>query len=91
MSTVGSSTGMRRIDIRLFAAARERAGEESVQIAVPNQAVIGDVRRILANEVPALAEQSAYLLFAINNEYVKDDDPIPENCELAAFPPVSGG
>ena len=31
------------------------------------------------------------LLLAIDGEYATDDTPLTNGCELAAFPPVSGG
>ena len=91
MSIDGTFTGTRRLRIRLFAGARERAGEEFVEITVPRDAAIRDARRCLGNDVPALADHAPFLLFAIGTEYADDGERIPEDCELVAFPPVSGG
>lgn len=86
-----SEAKTRRVSIRLFAGARQRAGRETVQIDLPPGATISEARRSLGREVPALADQLPYLLFAIGTEYAGDDNLIPEHCELSAFPPVSGG
>ena len=91
MSTAETSPSMRRIGVRLFAAARERAGHDIVEITIPKDATIHEARRCLGNEVPALADQAPTLLFAIGTEYAHNNDVIPDDCELAAFPPVSGG
>jgi molybdopterin converting factor small subunit len=79
------------VRVRLFAAARQAAGCDVVDIEVPEPATVADVRRQLAIRCPALAVWAAHLLFALNHHYVTDDSPVPPEAEFAGFPPVSGG
>ena len=81
----------RLVTVRLFAAARERAGRETVTVDVSAGALIGDVRAALGEAIPALLPLTKHLLFAVGTEYATDDAPLPDGSEVVAFPPVSGG
>jgi molybdopterin converting factor small subunit len=86
-----SPAGHRDLVVRLFAAARERAGAETVSVRVPADATIADVRAGIGEALPPLRPLAAHLLFAIGTSYASDDTPVPAGDELVAFPPVSGG
>jgi len=45
----------------------------------------------ISAEHPNLKQSMSSVLITINREYAFDDAVIPENAELAMFPPVSGG
>ena len=45
----------------------------------------------ISKEYPNLKESMSSVLITINREYAFDDAVIPQNAELAMFPPVSGG
>lgn len=75
----------------LFARAAELAGTTRLDIVLPAQATIADLRRALIEQVPALQPLAATLFIALNNQYASDTDLIPDNAEIACFPPVSGG
>jgi MoaE-MoaD fusion protein len=45
----------------------------------------------LSEEYPNLKESMSSVLITINREYAFDEAVIPQNAELAMFPPVSGG
>lgn len=79
------------IHCRLFAAARDLAGSSEVVLKLSEPATIGDVRRQLATEVPALAALAPYLLFAIGTDYATNETPVAPGSEIAGIPPVSGG
>ena len=79
------------VDLQLFAAARDRAGAAVVAIEVQEGALVADLKSALARDKPALAPLVPSLLVAIDGEYARDSDLIPEGAEVAAFPPVSGG
>ena len=81
----------RVITVRLFAAARDRAGSDSVNVELPAGATIGDLRSVLGVSVPTLHAVSRHLLFAVGTEYATDASAVPESDEVVAFPPVSGG
>src|SRR5690606_5781535 len=89
--TTPTMSDCRSVSIRLFAAARERAGAETVSIEVPVDACVSDLRRGLGEAIPALQPLVPHLLFARGTVYVRDDDRIGAFDEFVAFPPVSGG
>ncbi|MCA9103089.1 MAG: MoaD/ThiS family protein [Planctomycetales bacterium] len=80
-----------KIHLRMFAAAREVAGADAIEIMLPAGACVADVRTALARQLPALAQMSGQLMIAVNHEYAADDAPIPPDAEVACIPPVSGG
>ena len=79
------------VSIRLFARARDLAGEELVEIDLPPKATVGELRQRLGERYPALRPLLAHLFIAINEEYAHDSDPVPPQARMACFPPVSGG
>ena len=89
--TVSAADAVRSVTVRLFAAAKERAGTEVVIVRLPAEATVGELRAALGEVVPALRPLAGHLLFAIGTDYAGDDAPLPSSGEVAAFPPVSGG
>ncbi len=79
------------VRVLLFAAARELAGTGQIELQLPEEATIGELRRQLAGEVPRLANLLPQVMFAVDAAYVRDEDPVRPNCEIACIPPVSGG
>lgn len=75
-----------RVRVRLFAALRERAGSGSVEIDLPDGAVVSDVWPALG-----LGDEPAGLLFARNRAYADRGEALAEDDEIAVIPPVSGG
>jgi molybdopterin converting factor small subunit len=86
-----STVPLREVPLRLFAAARDLAGAETVAVTVPIDATIGDLRAALDEAFPRMRPLVPHLLFAIGASYVKDDTAIDDAGEIVAFPPVSGG
>jgi molybdopterin converting factor subunit 1 len=80
-----------RVEVRLFAVARQRVGLPAVALEVPEPATVAALKRALAEAYPALAPLVPNLLIAVNSEYAAADAAIPPGAEVAAFPPVSGG
>ena len=80
-----------RITVRLFARARDLAGTDRRELELPEAARVRDARAYLLQQVPALQPIIKSLLLAIDGEYATDDTLLKNGCELAAFPPVSGG
>ncbi len=75
-----------QVTVRLFAQLRERAGSSSVDVELPEGAVVRDA-------IAALGEVAGGLpvVMAINREYADSDAPLAAGDELALIPPVSGG
>jgi molybdopterin converting factor subunit 1 len=80
-----------RVEVRLFAVARHRAGRPTIALELPEPATVAALKRALAEACPALAPLVPSLRIAVNSEYAADDEPIPSGAEVAAIPPVSGG
>ena len=74
------------IEVRLFAALRERAGGPSVTLDLPPGARVRDA----LDEVSDLAD-GVPLVMAVNREYASEDQVLDAGDELALIPPVSGG
>jgi len=77
------------ISVRYFAAARERAGVSTEQLAhvTPLQALIDE----LVRRHPSLQPLLPHLRFAVNQELASPDSPVPDGAEVALIPPVAGG
>ncbi len=77
---------MPTVDVRLFAALRERAGGGSRSVDLPAGAVAGDVWGALdlGDEPPGIA-------IAVNRAYADRTQPLEDGDEVALIPPVSGG
>ena len=76
------------ITARLFAAVRERAGQQSIEVG---GATIADVRASLAETCPPVADMLGSCRFAMNDEFVLDETPVPDGATVDVIPPVSGG
>jgi molybdopterin converting factor subunit 1 len=79
------------VTIHLFAAARDFAGMESVQLDLGSGATVLELRTSLSLKFPAMMELIARSAIAVNHEYAEDGLVISEGDELALIPPVSGG
>jgi molybdopterin converting factor subunit 1 len=74
------------VQVRLFAALRERAGADRIELELPAGASVAD----------ALAEldwltRGLRVVMAVNRTYADADEPLSADDELALIPPVSGG
>jgi molybdopterin synthase sulfur carrier subunit len=84
-----------KIQLRYFASVRESLGLSDETVTVPDGiATVGDVRGWLRARdgvwADALAEGRA-LRMACNHEMTGPHTRITEGCEVAFFPPVTGG
>jgi MoaE-MoaD fusion protein len=74
------------VHVRLFAALRERAGRDAIDLELPDGALVSDALAAvddLARDLP--------LVLAVNREYASPGDALGPGDELALIPPVSGG
>jgi molybdopterin converting factor subunit 1 len=82
---------MNRVKILFFATLRDRAGTKSAELDIPAELTVQGFKKMISEEYPGLKESMSSVLTTINREYAFDEAIIPENAELAMFPPVSGG
>ncbi len=84
-----------QIHLRFFASLREAVGVSQESVSLPAHVQnAGQVRDYLRQRggiwLDALAEERA-LRMACNQQMAEAATPISEGCELAFFPPVTGG
>jgi sulfur-carrier protein len=79
------------VRVQLFAVARQLAGRDAIDLSLPEGATVGELRRALAESMPALAAVLPHVMFAVNAEYADDASVIPPAASVACIPPVSGG
>lgn len=72
--------------MRLFAGLRERAGRETLELELPDGALVADALELVSE---LCGEPSCVM--AVNREYAGADTPLHAEDELALIPPVSGG
>ena len=70
---------------------RTRADRSSMELELADNATVADLKEILIAQIPALEESLPSTLVSVNREFAFDEEIIPENAEIALFPPVSGG
>ena len=80
-----------KVRVKLFAVARQRAGCDSIEVELPQQATIRQLRGAVVEQYPPLAEVVAHARFAVNSDYAADAAALPVEAEVAMIPPVSGG
>ena len=76
-----------RVQVRFFAALRERVGIPAVEVSVPEGATVAQVWSLAAHKIPI----EDNVLAAKNMQYVGFDSTVDEDDEIAFFPPVTGG
>jgi molybdopterin converting factor subunit 1 len=79
------------VRVRLFARAKDLAGTDVVSVELPTNAAVSELRRRLADKVPALAALLRRSALAVNEEFARDDQVLTGEAEVALLPPVSGG
>ena len=76
-----------RVQVRFFAALRERVGNPALEVSVPEGATVAQVWSLAAKKIPI----EDNILAAINMQYARFDSAVHEGDEVAFFPPVTGG
>ena len=82
---------MNHVKLLFFATLRDRAGARSMELDIPFDLTVEGLKDKISKEYPNLKDSMSSVLITINREYAFDEAVIPENAELAMFPPVSGG
>jgi len=82
---------MNHIKLLFFATLRDREGTKSMELDIPSELTVQGLKDKISSEYPTLKASMSSVLITINREYAFDEAVIPQNAELAMFPPVSGG
>jgi molybdopterin synthase catalytic subunit/molybdopterin converting factor small subunit len=75
-----------KVTVRLFAILRQRAGRDTLELDLPENARVADALAAVDDLAGGLR-----LVMAVNREYAAADHPLAPGDELALIPPVSGG
>lgn len=80
---------MKVVRVRFFAAFREAAGIELVEVET-GAATLGELFAEMAERFPGLSYEPAALV-AVNDEMSRWSDTFSDQDEVLFFPPVAGG
>ncbi|MFN0146872.1 MAG: MoaD/ThiS family protein [Dehalococcoidia bacterium] len=79
------------VTVLLFAGAAERAGTRKLDLPWEHGDTVGRVRDRVVALHPGLAPIVPSLMYAINEDYAQEGEPVMAGATLALIPPVSGG
>src|SRR5262249_35613094 len=80
-----------KVRVRLFARYREAAGQERLELDIPEGGTVESAWQAVTGRDPQLPPHRPYTLFAVGPDYVTPETPLNAGDELCLFPPVSGG
>jgi len=78
-----------KIQLLLFAQAREIVGENQIEFQLTNEADVNGLLRELYNMFPDLS--GLEIKVAVNGEYTENTRKLHVGDEVAIIPPISGG
>ena len=82
---------MNRIRVQLFAAAREAAGRDWVEVDVPGPITATRLKALLLEQYPPLRSLAQTAQLAVNQQFVGPQHLVHPQDEVAWILPVSGG
>ena len=80
-----------KVQVRLFARYREAAGQDRIELELPEGGTAQSAWEAVSHRFPVLGPYRPFTLFALRNDYVEPQHALHEGDELCLFPPVSGG
>lgn len=80
-----------QVRVRLFARYREAAGQERLDVELPEGGTVEAAWAAVVGRHPQLADYRPFTLFAVGHDYVPPEHALKPGDELCLFPPVSGG
>ncbi|WP_437228361.1 molybdopterin converting factor subunit 1 [Planctomicrobium sp. SH661] len=80
-----------QVQVKLFARVKDLVGEPVVELSIPDNGCVRELRAKLAEDFPAIKPLLSQLFIAVNEDYATDESLIPPGATVACFPPVSGG
>ena len=79
------------VNVLLFAAAKEIAGSQQLEVSIDEPCTVGRLKAALVSECPGLAALTARSAFSVDQAYASNETEIGPDAEVAMIPPVSGG
>ena len=80
-----------KVRVKFFAILRERAETSAVTRELADGSTVADLWRELQKDYPKLDVPGIRMLYAVNQNYVNQDQPLKDQDEVVFIPPVSGG
>ena len=80
-----------KVRIVLFAAAREIVGSSRMDLSLDDASTVGDLKFKLRELYPGLTGLMEKSTFSVDQQYVRDENPLFHGAEVGLIPPVSGG
>jgi molybdopterin synthase catalytic subunit len=77
--------------VLFFATLRDKAGVKETSVEFPQGTKISDIKKLVQEKYPGLKPNMDSIIVALNHEFAFDEDIVPNEAEIAIFPPVSGG
>lgn len=79
------------IKVAFFAAARDIAGSDWLELDVDDATTVGQLKTMIAQRFPEMESIIASSTWAVDHQYVGDDETLHQGAEVGLIPPVSGG
>ncbi|WP_144395379.1 molybdopterin converting factor subunit 1 [Pleionea sediminis] len=80
------------IKVLFFASLREKVGCDSMIFSLDDVTTVAELKKALIKYDPQfIPVLEGKVLSAVNQELVNDNFKIPDDAEVAFFPPVTGG
>ncbi|MCH7737833.1 MAG: MoaD/ThiS family protein [Chloroflexi bacterium] len=79
------------LNVRLFALYRERAGRNTISVALGDGATVADLTDEVRRQLPELAPPEVKIVVAVNTDYADYDVVLQPGDDVCLIPPVSGG
>lgn len=79
------------VQVLLFSTIRARIGEKQLELNLPADSSVSDLKLALIDLYPDAAPTMRNMLSSVNQVFSGDDTIIPDQAEIAFFPQVGGG
>jgi len=79
------------VTVLFFASVAQKAGVRSLSLPLEPGDTVARIRDRVVARFPQLESSLPTLLYALNEEYVRESAEVPAGATLALIPPVSGG
>ena len=82
---------MNNITVKLYYHLKDKAGTNQINLEIPENSTIKELKILLINNYPALQSQLDNIMMLINQKIVLDEDKIPQNAQISFLTPIGGG
>jgi molybdopterin synthase sulfur carrier subunit len=82
---------MNRITVNLYYHLKEKAGTNQINLELPENSTIKELKVLLIHDYPALQSQLDNIMMLINQKIALDEDKIPQNAQVSFLTPIGGG